>query len=353
MWTIHLAGGPRKVNHASIEWKNKIISFGGYCSNEQPHRDIDVYCLDTDTYRWSALNTKHQIEGRSLPCQRFGHTVIRYNNKAVLWGGRNEAEACSTLYTFDLENITWNEPTTHGYTPSGRDGHTATLIDDTMYIFGGFDSDEDEYSTDIWTLHIPSMTWRTLVTGGAPPAGRDFHSATAYGHCVYFFGGRIENRGLQPGFGDDDYDNTIYVFDSKKFLWYKPLVDNCSVSPIGRRSHSAFLYKDQIFILGGFNSILDRHFNDLWAFCLKTNRWHEMNCCGEPISMRRRHTTCIVQNRAITFGGTSPIGGEIWNRLVDLDDLIVLDFAPSLLTLCLLRVKNFPLEVLDSLPKTI
>ncbi len=30
-WSVHLEGGPRRVNHAAVAVGDRIFSFGGYC----------------------------------------------------------------------------------------------------------------------------------------------------------------------------------------------------------------------------------------------------------------------------------------------------------------------------------
>lgn len=51
-WTIHLEGGPKRVNHAAVSICNsygeRIFSFGGYCSGEdyETTRPMDVHVLD-------------------------------------------------------------------------------------------------------------------------------------------------------------------------------------------------------------------------------------------------------------------------------------------------------------------
>ena len=39
----------------------------------------------------------------------------------------------------------WKRPRTHGVTPGARDGHSACVINNKMYIFGGY---EEEVSMD-------------------------------------------------------------------------------------------------------------------------------------------------------------------------------------------------------------
>ena len=52
-WTIHIDGGPRRVNHAAVCVGDRIFSFGGYCTgdNYKDAMPIDVFVLDTQTYR--------------------------------------------------------------------------------------------------------------------------------------------------------------------------------------------------------------------------------------------------------------------------------------------------------------
>lgn len=51
-WTVHLEGGPRRVNHAAVAIGDKIYSFGGYCTGEdyETTRPMDIHVLDTSDY---------------------------------------------------------------------------------------------------------------------------------------------------------------------------------------------------------------------------------------------------------------------------------------------------------------
>lgn len=48
-WTVHLEGGPRRVNHAAVAVGGRIFSFGGYCTGEnyRRKRPMDVHVLNT------------------------------------------------------------------------------------------------------------------------------------------------------------------------------------------------------------------------------------------------------------------------------------------------------------------
>lgn len=54
-WSVHLEGGPRRVNHAAVAVGHRVYSFGGYCSGEdyETLRQIDVHVFNTG--RWCCL----------------------------------------------------------------------------------------------------------------------------------------------------------------------------------------------------------------------------------------------------------------------------------------------------------
>ena len=51
-WTIHLEGGPRRVNHAAVAIGEHIFSFSGYCTGEdyETTRPMDVHILNTGLF---------------------------------------------------------------------------------------------------------------------------------------------------------------------------------------------------------------------------------------------------------------------------------------------------------------
>lgn len=47
-WTLHLEGGPKRVNHAAVCIDGFIYSFGGFCTGDDfsIRQDIDVHQFD-------------------------------------------------------------------------------------------------------------------------------------------------------------------------------------------------------------------------------------------------------------------------------------------------------------------
>jgi N-acetylneuraminic acid mutarotase len=71
------------------------------------------------------------------------------------------------------------------------------------------------------------------------PQLRDFHSATNIDDRMYIFGGRFDQMGAQQ-IPENFYDNRLYVFDPQDKSW--SLITVGGQIPCGRRSHSACMF---------------------------------------------------------------------------------------------------------------
>lgn len=161
---------------------------------------------------------------------------------------------------------------------------------------------------------------------------------------MFVFGGRADRFG--PFHSNNEiYCNKIKIFDTETNCWLN--TPSTQLLPEGRRSHSAFAYNGELYIFGGYNARLDRHFNDLWKFNPEAFSWKKVEPKGKGPCPRRRQCCCMVGDRIILFGGTSPcpeqgMGDEF--NLMDHSDLYILDFSPNLKTLCKLAVIQYSLE---------
>jgi len=370
-WTVHIEGGPRRVNHAAVSIGERVFSFGGYCigDNYQEQRPIDVFVLNTVNFRWTEVPKPDGDDGNPWPFQRYGHTVIAWGDQIYLFGGRRDDISCNVLFKFDTNTYTWSQPRVYGEQPGERDGHSACVINNAMYIFGGYEEVIERFGQDVYRLDLSSYTWKLLSCTGEPPVHRDFHSATAIGQNMFIFGGRSDQNG--DGTGRDFYSNKICYLDTVSLRWFSPSI--LPPWPAGRRSHSAINLDGKLVIFGGYNGQRKEHKNDLWVLDTETFRWNEIQAYGAGPNPRRRQALCRVGSKIFLFGGTSPYTGpplyftpeqlsflpnpanqgeNSSTKLMDHNDLFVLDLAPSLKTLCLIQVEKHKLNI-EGLPATI
>lgn len=248
----------------------------------------------------------------------------------------------------------WSKPKTQGRVPGARDGHSSCVINGKMYIFGGYEEELNEFSQDVYALDFKMMIWSYIKVKGSPPRKRDFHSATAIGHYMYIFGGRSGRIAHFYANNEEQYCNQVMRFDTITQTWNE--LKGVGQVPQGRRSHSAFIFKGRMYVFGGYNGVMSHHFADLHSFDPISYTWSVVRARGKGPCPRRRQCCCIVGQKIYLFGGTSPNPNEPQpymrlrpdetseTQLVDHNDLHILDFSPSLKTLCEVKVLEYRLN---------
>lgn len=350
-WTVHLEGGPRRVNHAAVAIDDWIYSFGGYCTGEDydTTRPMDVHVLHTVSLRWKLLPmvSEHDPEYDSIPYQRYGHSAVGYDECAYIWGGRNDSDgACNTLFQYDTGKKKWSIVQTKGTRPGARDGHSACVINKRIYIFGGYEEELDRFSDDIHTFCFETNMWEFVRTKGSPARWRDFHTAIGIGNVMYVFGGRSDIGG-EIFTNNEMYCNRLQTYNTVTKTWHEPVTTGRS--PTGRRSHSVFVYENCMYIFGGYNGERGMHFKDVFKFDPAQNKWSLVKVKGRGPCARRRQCCSRIGTKVFLFGGTSPTSTddnhtEQDSNLMDHSDLHVLDLAPSLKTLAQLTVIEHKLD---------
>ncbi len=141
---------PRWRHTATLFESTQILIFGGFHNTD--HRLNDVWVFDTISNTWTQPNPKHNQEA-AVSCQ--------------------------------LANNEWTN------VPPPRAGHSATLIGENVYIFGGYGGlgygrrDLD----DVFALNVYTWQWSKITPKGAAPEKRSGHQAVAVEKKIYIFGG--------------------------------------------------------------------------------------------------------------------------------------------------------------------
>jgi len=139
------------------------------------------------------------------------HTACVDGTKVIIFGGFEDGCRTSTVRTFDLETHKWALLTpTSQVAPSPRAGHSATFHNDSMYIFGGKD-DENQKLNDLWRFDMVQLSWTKIVTEGHCPPPRAGHSAVVYEGKIMIFGGIFEVTKEM---------NDCHLYDIQKNSWF-------------------------------------------------------------------------------------------------------------------------------------
>ncbi|XP_078138056.1 host cell factor 2 [Centroberyx gerrardi] len=100
------------------------------------------------------------------------------------------------LYELELQSVSgargWSVPETKGGGPSARESHTAVAYagpgSHRLYVFGGM---QGRRLDDLWQLDLDTMVWSTPETRGPPPLPRSLHTASVIGNKMFVFGGWV------------------------------------------------------------------------------------------------------------------------------------------------------------------
>ena len=127
-----------------------------------------------------------------------------------IFGGFIEGEKTNELYRYDFKGNSWEKVNALSkISPPNRAGHSSVIIDNQMIIFGGKD-DENEKLNDTWVFDLNSQQWENCNPEEPLPINRSGHSATVYQNLMIIFGGIHEvTREL------DD----CWIFDPKNKSW--------------------------------------------------------------------------------------------------------------------------------------
>ncbi|XP_059101620.1 host cell factor 2 isoform X5 [Peromyscus eremicus] len=225
-----------RLGHSFSLYGNKCYLFGGLANesedsnNNVPRYLNDFYELElqhgSGVVGWSIPATKGIV-----PSPRESHTAIIYCKKdsgrprMYVFGGMCGARL-DDLWQLDLETMSWSQPETKGTVPLPRSLHTASVIGNKMYIFGGWVPHKGENTENSphdceWRctssfsyLNLDTAEWTTLVSDSqedkknSRPRPRAGHCAVAIGTRLYFWSGR------------DGYKKALNSQVCCKDLWY-------------------------------------------------------------------------------------------------------------------------------------
>ncbi|KAH7297117.1 hypothetical protein KP509_26G054400 [Ceratopteris richardii] len=161
-------------------------------------------------------------------------------------------------------------------------------------MFAGY-GNENRQTNDVYVFDTVKQTWSKPVIKGTTPPPRDSHSCTTVGASLFVFGGTNGSTPLRD----------LYILDTTTNVWSKPQTEGEGPAP--REGHSAALIGRILFIFGGCGkSVDDSHeiyFNDLYMLDTVKLCWTKASTKGTPPSPRDSHTCSAWNNHLVVVGG--------------------------------------------------
>ena len=258
----------------------------------------------------SKKDEKRTAKRGNTPCKRWGHSVVLHQNNMYIFGGSGNTQNTrnwETIYILNCETFDWEKclpyDNTNTQYPEPRDSHAATLMGNTMYVFGG--SNGDVPLNDLFSFNFTTKAWNIVTTVGEPPSPREGHSGVAIMDRYFFIFG---------GWNGKTIFNDSFIYDSVPLRWSK-IECPPNNEPFARESHTCVLLNDYVYVFGGQGNTFKKketYYNDLHRIkinCEKDRKfgtWEKvLSKNGKAPSPRTSHSVTVYKDRYLFV-----IGGE-------------------------------------------
>ncbi|KAH1191533.1 Acyl-CoA-binding domain-containing protein 4 [Glycine max] len=241
----HVGPSPRAF-HVAVAIDCHMFIFGGRLGSQ---RLGDFWVLDTDIWQWSELTGFGD-----LPSPRdFAAASAVGNRKIVMYGGWDGKKWLSDVYVLDTISLEWMELSVSGTLPHPRCGHTATMVEKRLLVYGGRGGG-GPIMGDLWALkglieeENEAPGWTQLKLPGQAPSPRCGHTVTSGGHYLLMFGGHGTGGWLSRY---DIYYNDCIILDRVSAQWKRLSIGN--EPPPARAYHSMSIIGSRYLLIGGFD----------------------------------------------------------------------------------------------------
>lgn len=211
---------------ASFAARNITVLIGlGLCVDFTYAQDAGIVSTTTssesgDYCRWISFTSDDET-----PAPRYGHSIVIYKKKIVLFGGYDgsfsntymndmwlwdfsayaeariggddmqagsQARAArGTTIGENFDRSKWRVVKVTGqHQPSGRYNHVAAVIENKMLVFAG-NSGGSDLLNDLWSFNLDALLWEVHFrpTGADWPGPRSGAKGASIGQSVFIFGG--------------------------------------------------------------------------------------------------------------------------------------------------------------------
>ncbi|GAA6027287.1 hypothetical protein JCM8097_002560 [Rhodosporidiobolus ruineniae] len=148
-------------------------------------------------------------------------------------------------------------------------------VSDRVWMFGGeyYDGQRLETYADLYRYDPTKNEWRrfTSPTQPGPRSAHQVVGTVAGGGKLWIHGGEYS----APNQSSFYHYRDLWSFDLQTHQWEQW---DLKVRPSGRSGHRLAVFKNFIFLFGGFQDtgIRTTYLNDLWCFSLTDYRWHQV-----------------------------------------------------------------------------
>ena len=232
------------------------------------------------------------------------------------WDGKTCRNALYSAQGWDAhpdDAVVWSLLRPVGAPPSPRAMHTACVVSDLLYVFGGWNAAQTAayggFLNDAFALDVAQLRWHALPRRGALPAARGSHSMVPLGRRLLVYGG----TGAQGALSD------AFLFDVDEFVWTRAPCARAARAPPARSGHTAAVIRGRhMLVVGGFDG--KRPLNDAWRLDTRSWLWERIETAATeaiPMAPRSGHAGALVGARFLQLCGWSPAEKANFGALPD------------------------------------
>jgi len=308
-------------------------------THSQKDKDREEYRAPTHSTSFMHW-TKIRTVGKNKPKARRGHTMTLVGEKIFIFGGSDSEVCFNDLYIFDAETYWWSVQKTKGMVPPPKPCRalTANLIGDYIFYFAG--GDGPVYYNSLYLLNTKTLLWEKPEVRGQIPNPRRAHSSWVFNDLLYIFAGGDGMAALNDIYvlkRDDGNPNTSInnsPAGKSKVNGYQDMnsisnsIDNYS------DSNSFSENKDNVYEGGNISQRNIQHSNsgNYRNHVRNNNRdddddippnpnlrfvWTKLTTTGEAPSPRGYHTSTLIGNKVVVYGGSD--GHKCFSEVYILD----------------------------------
>lgn len=255
-----------------------LLIFGGFGAKVQPRLN-DVWLFDTEKEAFSQPNSgktnenggvvSFKTEWRNCPVPRGSHSANVINDKLFVFGGYGGSgftrKDFNDLHALCTKTWEWGVVETTGEKPEERSGHRAVSVQDKLYVMGGWNAMMQ--FDDMFILDTATCVWSQPASACGPeswgPPRWNFSAVSIFAvpyYKIFVFGGNSGD--LEDGKPQGTYLNDVQVLEClpEDPSWTHP--DTVGTLPSPRADTEAVYFEDsgKLVIFGGW---ANRWYGDL------------------------------------------------------------------------------------------
>ena len=133
----------------------------------------------------------------AVPSPRISPGIEYYENSLYMWGASEynyTSKESYYLYKYDLINQTWSIIQTTGTPPELRNYHGVSIINDTFYVYLGFNYVNGDDIESIYKISLINFMWEEVLITGTQIITRNMFAKITLNQMIWVFCGVNSTR---------------------------------------------------------------------------------------------------------------------------------------------------------------